>query len=157
MIVIADASPLRYLIEIGHANILAQLFGQVIVPTAVAQELQHAKTPDPVHRWIASPPAWVVLRRPSTDDANLSYLGAGEKAAILLGSELHADAIILDDAEGRREASRRGLRVLGTLRILDEAAAQHLIDLPSTLHRLRLTGFRVTPKLLDWLVSRHRT
>ena len=46
MIVIADASPLNYLVLIGQAEILARHYGQVVIPLAVLRELQHPETPD---------------------------------------------------------------------------------------------------------------
>lgn len=43
MIVISDTSPLRYLIEIDLVHILETLFGKVIIPQAVFDELQRQK------------------------------------------------------------------------------------------------------------------
>lgn len=45
MIVVADASPLNYLIQIESVNVLHALFGRVLVPVAVMEELRHAHTP----------------------------------------------------------------------------------------------------------------
>ena len=39
MIIVADASPLHYLILIDHTNILEQLYGNVIISQAVSDEL----------------------------------------------------------------------------------------------------------------------
>ena len=52
MIVIADTSPLHYLILLKHAEILLHLYGCVMIPEAVARELQAPKTPStaPVDR-----------------------------------------------------------------------------------------------------------
>ena len=40
MHVVADTSPLRYLILIGHIDFLPTLFTQIIIPHAVLGELQ---------------------------------------------------------------------------------------------------------------------
>jgi len=40
MIVIADTSPLHYLILLDHAEVLQHLYGRVIIPEAVVRELQ---------------------------------------------------------------------------------------------------------------------
>ena len=45
MITVSDTAPLRYLIEIEATHILEILFGQVIIPEKVAEELQRPKTP----------------------------------------------------------------------------------------------------------------
>jgi predicted nucleic acid-binding protein len=39
MIVIADTSPLNYLVLIGEAEVLRRLYGQVVIPEAVLREL----------------------------------------------------------------------------------------------------------------------
>jgi len=56
MIVISDTSPLRYLVETGLVHILETLFGKVLIPQAVFDELQHPKTPQKVKDWISDPP-----------------------------------------------------------------------------------------------------
>jgi uncharacterized protein len=45
MIVVADASPLNYLIQIDSDNLLHELFGRVLVPAAVMEELGHPRAP----------------------------------------------------------------------------------------------------------------
>jgi predicted nucleic acid-binding protein len=76
--VVADATLLRYLIEIQAIDMLPRLFGRIITPPAVIQELQHTNTPPLVRIWIASPPPWVVVQAPSSAaDPALSRLGAG--------------------------------------------------------------------------------
>jgi hypothetical protein len=59
MIVIADATPLNYLILIDQAELLPRLFDRILIPPAVFEELQHQETPDVVRRWIARPPSWL--------------------------------------------------------------------------------------------------
>ena len=39
MIIVADTSPLNYLVLIGEIELLPSLFGQVIIPHAVLAEL----------------------------------------------------------------------------------------------------------------------
>jgi len=77
------------------------------------------------------------------DDASLKGIDAGEMAAIQLAAYLHADLLLMDDRKGVSAAERKGLRVTGTLGILDLAARRGLIDLPATIDRLRETNFRV--------------
>ncbi len=45
-VVISDASPLHYLILIGHAEVLPSLYTEVLIPEAVAKELQHHASPE---------------------------------------------------------------------------------------------------------------
>jgi predicted nucleic acid-binding protein len=62
MLVIADTSPLHYLVLIEHTAILPALFGRVIIPPVVVEELQRPRTPAPVRVWMASPPTWLEIR-----------------------------------------------------------------------------------------------
>jgi len=45
MIVVADASPLNYLIQIECDSFLEELYGKVLVPAAVIAELRHPAAP----------------------------------------------------------------------------------------------------------------
>jgi len=47
--IIANATLLRYLIEIEVVDVLPGLFGQIIAPPAGIHDLQHINTPAPVH------------------------------------------------------------------------------------------------------------
>ena len=39
MLVIADTSPLNYLVWIGHIDLLPQIYDRVLIPSAVRREL----------------------------------------------------------------------------------------------------------------------
>jgi hypothetical protein len=58
-LVIADTSPINYLLLIGHIDILPALFEKVILPAAVWEELKHPKAPAAVRNWVGNPPLWV--------------------------------------------------------------------------------------------------
>jgi predicted nucleic acid-binding protein len=156
MIVIADTSPLNYLVLIGEAEILERLYGRVVVPEAVWRELQHPEAPAPVAEWIAHRPLWLEVRKTnSPPDAGLRLLGEGERPAILLAQEYRAEALLLmDEGRGRREASRRNLRITGTLGVLSDAASHGWLDLPVALERLRRTSFRAPTGLLQSFLDR---
>ena len=86
MIVVADASPLRYLILIEHAHVLRALYGRVLLPPAVVAELSHERTPDVVRTWLSSSsPEWLLVQAPlQALPALQRVLGAGEREAIAL-------------------------------------------------------------------------
>jgi predicted nucleic acid-binding protein len=60
----------------------------------------------------------------------------------------------MDDRDGRREAERRSLAVLGTLRVLADGAEHNLLDLRVALDRLRQTNFRADAQLLQRLLAK---
>ena len=154
MIVIADATPLHYLILIDQADLLPRLFDRVLIPPAVFGELQHPDTPEAVKHWILDPPPWLQVRAPNTiPDPSLNYLDAGERDAITLAEELQVDQLLLDDAAARREAARRRLPFIGTLGVLREAARREYIDLRAVLGLLTETSFYVHPDLIESLLN----
>jgi len=62
MIVVADTSPLNYLVLIEEVGLLPAIFGNVLVPTSVFHELQHPRTSLKVREWVANLPVWVEVR-----------------------------------------------------------------------------------------------
>ena len=96
MIVVSDTTPIHYLIQIGEIDILRELFGQVIIPHAVFDEMQREKTPQEVKAWIDARPTWLEVRQ--TDRSIFipkKKLGDGERDALALAKELHADAVLM--------------------------------------------------------------
>jgi predicted nucleic acid-binding protein len=156
MIVIADTSPLNYLILIGEAEVLRRLYARVVIPEAVLRELQNPQAPAKVAEWIAQPPAWLeIIGSTEPSDPGLRFLGEGEREAITLAMQHRQDALLLmDEGYGRREASRRNLRITGTLGVLNDAASRGWVDLPSAFQRLRQTTFRASPSLLQSFLDR---
>lgn len=154
MIVIADTTPVNYLVLIEAADLLPRLFGQVLIPPAVLAELNDPGTPSQVRVWLANIPPWLQVQAlRSQPDPTLDYLDAGEREAIALAQELKADQILLDESDARKEAARRKLPFIGTLGILRRAAQLDLIDLPSTLARLQQTTFYVDPEVIRSLLN----
>jgi predicted nucleic acid-binding protein len=152
MNVVADTGPLNYLIQIGETGILRILFAGILIPRAVQDELSRA--PAEVRSWIATPPAWLQVREPARiADTRLMRLGPGERETILLAAELGEARLILDDMAGRREAERRGLRVTGTLGVLQAAGQKGLLDFGDALNRLRRTNFHLSQKLADRFIA----
>lgn len=155
MIIISDTSPLRYLVVLGCADLLPQIFGRVLIPPAVLTELTDASSPEALRLWATPLPEWLEVRRPASLDATLD-VDPGETEAISLAQELHANRLLIDDAKGRRAATERGIPIAGTLGILTLAADLGMIDLPAVLDRLVQTNFRVSPALIRKLRNQQR-
>jgi predicted nucleic acid-binding protein len=156
MVVIADTTPLNYLVLIGEQELLPTLFGQVIIPESVLRELQAAATPPAVRQWIASQPPWLVARRISAvPDVSLSHLDEGEREVIQLAVELGADLLLVDERAARKEAASRNLATSGTLGFLDRAAEKGLVDFSQALHQLKQTSFFLSPAVEQFFLDRH--
>lgn len=117
--VICNTSPLQYLYQSDGLELLAELFGQVQVPEAVAVELNEGRRrnvhlPDPT----ALP--WLTIRsvRDRTLMPLVTNMGDGEMEVLALGLETPDALLILDDRRARRHALALGLKFSGTLGIM---------------------------------------
>ena len=119
------------------------------------RELQHEKTPPRVRAWAQSLPAWVKVQAPAVVDESLN-VDAGEKEAICLAREVKAVAILMDDRKGRTEAVRCGLRVAGTIGLLEAAAGRGLVNFAAVIQRLRQTNARLDEELIQAALLRNR-
>lgn len=156
MTVIADTGPINYLVCIDQIAVLPKLYGLLIIPPSVRDELSRNRAPETVRSWIANPPDWLQVRTPTSEpDAELTAaeLDIGERDAILLAQELGAAELIVDDMEGRKEAARRHIHFIGTLGVLQVAATRGLLNLKDALARLRATSFYMNQELIDRLLA----
>lgn len=155
MIVVADTSPLNYLVLPDCVDLLPRLYGAIAVPQMVWDELQHPDSPGKVRAWCQSAPSWLAVHHlPSNRASATPTIHLGEAQAIALAVDLRAAAFIVDDWFGRQEAQRRNIAVFGTLRVLQDAADQGWIHLAAVLTILRNTNFRVKESLLKDMLAR---
>jgi predicted nucleic acid-binding protein len=154
-LIVADTSPLVYLVLIDHVDILPQLFETILVPDAVHAELRNPLAPALIQNWAAALPSWVEVKQvPNVpDDAALRPLGAGERAAIALALSIHADLVLIDERKGTQVAMNKGLDVTGTLGILQRAARRGLLNLADAFDRLKRTNFRYQQEIMDKLLD----
>jgi predicted nucleic acid-binding protein len=157
MIVVTDTSPINYLVLIGEVDVLERIYGRVILPAAVLEELSSPSTPDKVGVWLANRPAWLEVSSFSPgEDSSLNHLDRGERNAIALAQHVGATRLIVDDDAARREAEKRGIPAIGVLGILVESARRGLLSLPVALASLRETSFYVSDELVEKLLAMGR-
>ncbi|GAC1414666.1 MAG: hypothetical protein NVSMB62_00910 [Acidobacteriaceae bacterium] len=156
MIVVADTTPLHYLILLGEADLLQILFGRVLVPAAVSEELQHPRTPDKVRQWMAHAPTWLeVVSVAAISNPALANLDPGEREAIQLALDRGVAVVLMDEAEGRKIAQALHLEVRGTLGILERAAKLGRINLRDAFSKLEQTSFRISPAVRTTFLKRN--
>src|SRR5215510_6005572 len=151
MLVVADTSPLNYLVLMQQDTLLPMLYERVMIPPAVREELQRPRTPQTVRQWVAHPPAWLTVQPPQQSLSRQQFprLRNGELEAIPLAQERHADLLLMDERDGRRVARDRGLRVTGIIGVLETAAIRGLIDLLSFFAQVPATTFFSSLSLHD--------
>ena len=152
MIVVSDTSPIRALHFLAQIKLLDQLFGTVVVPPIVADELARPRPPfSPVD--VSTLPNFEI-RTPHDQQLVQKYvetIDTGEAQAIVLAIELKATLLIDDEVAGRTAAAAAGVPYMGVLGVLSLAKHQRLIsEVRPLLDRLRLElRFRIAQKLYD--------
>ncbi len=144
---ICNTSPIQYLYQLGYLDLLKQLCGSVVVPSAVVDELTAGRTlgvslPD------LTVIEWVTIRRPVSEKALplLTDLGPGEAEVLMLGLETPGAVVILDDGLARDIARAHHIPLKGTLGVLLDAKQAGLLhEVKPLLERLQELRFRLAP------------
>jgi predicted nucleic acid-binding protein len=156
MIVVADTSPLNYIVRLGYEDLLWEMYSRVLVPQAVLVEMQHLDAPTDVRLWACSPPPWLETVPVRQVDSSLPIeLGAGEREAISLALEVHADVLLIDERAGRREAEARHIPVAGTMAVLLQVSQHGGFSFPDAIKQLRKYGFRCSRPLEAFMLARY--
>jgi predicted nucleic acid-binding protein len=139
MIVVSDTSCVSNLLTIGKPDLLANLFGEVIIPPAVERELRRFHSAIPAFLKVVVPTREELLARLSRE------FHAGEAEAICVACELKADRLLIDEKAGRSVALREGLAIIGVVGVLLAAKQKGLLpSLTELLNRLETdAGFRL--------------
>jgi len=151
--VVADSSPLVILAKLGCFDLLNRLFPRLYISTEVHREVVVSGAGLPGASEVAKA-KWVEVKQ-LQNQADLSAaqqkyaLGAGELSAILLGKELHANAVLLDDYNARKLATAEGLQVRGSVGLLETLYLRgYLADLRAAFRQLLAHSY-IDQRLLD--------
>jgi predicted nucleic acid-binding protein len=144
--VVTNNTPVSNLIRIGQLPLLGLLFGRVLVPQQVADELERGK--HVLGAWREAPGAEALFVEAPLDGSFLRQLvmqlDAGEAGAVALAVERGASLLLMDELDGRKVARRHGLRLTGTVGILLEAKrGGHLAEVGPWLEALDRQGFHL--------------
>lgn len=150
-VVIVDTSPIYYLHRLGCLEILKKIYGRIIIPRAVLNEIGAGKIAGedvPVieaYDWISvkdvNIPAFIKM---------ITDLGQGEAEALALACVEKEPLLIIDDALARRIAKLHELRFTGTAGVLLKAKSDnHIIEIKPLMCKLKDAGFYLTDNLLS--------
>ena len=144
-VIIADASCLIILDNIGKLEILKSLFGEVTITNEVAAEYK-LQTPD----WIKV----VAIKNIDYKKFLQSTIDEGEASAIVCAIETENHLLILDDYKARRVAATLHLKFTGTLGVLIEAKQKGLIEkIKPLIAQLRELKFRISNELEEIILK----
>ena len=146
MLVLSNTTPLIAFAGINSLELLHQLYGSTIIPSAVKAEL----IGEPEKSAVANIP-WIVVKPISHEERKLDFrarLHAGEVEVMILAEELRAELVIMDDYAAKKTAKFMGMTTTGTLGILIQAKRQGLIQEVKPLMDLVITqGLYVSEKI----------
>lgn len=159
MKVVFNSSPLIFLSRLEFLDIFLDSADDFYLPNFVAEEIS-AKSDAASQQVKALIDADKILVKEiqllSLANRLNMRLGRGESEAIALGTELQTDYIILDDFAARKEATRLGLNVKGTLAVIKKLQIDGKIIISSTdqlYQDILAMNFRVKRSLFDAIFS----
>jgi predicted nucleic acid-binding protein len=150
--VVCNTSPLLYLHQVGHLELLGHLYGHLWTTPGVVDELAVGATRGHDVPLVAEVP-WVTIERPAAEASRvpaLGDLGRGEAEVIALATEWPNSLVILDEQAGRRVAASLGLRITGILGVLLRAKKEGYLDrVTPVLARLRETSMWLSDSVIQ--------
>lgn len=157
--VVSDTGPLIALARVGRLDLLRRLYGQIVIPSAVHDELAlGSDRPGAKALAIALEAGWVSVQPATYPDVVSEiarHLDRGEAEAIALAEQRSTRFLLIDDAKGRRIARQRGVRVAGVAGMLLAAKSQGVLGaVGPVLDELSRTGYRLSPRLIAGVLTK---
>ncbi len=144
--VVSDSTPLIALARINRFSLLQELFGKLIIPTAVYTEIvtdgKQRSGSDELKN-----ANWIQCHQPSNHELVTflkSSLDDGEAEAIALTHEMDADLLLMDDNDGRCIAESVGIELTGTVGLLLRYYQGQPEKCKEALDELLADGFRLS-------------
>jgi len=152
---ILNASPLIIMARIGCEGLFSDLADEVVVPRAVAIEVQAGPATDRARQALTAGRFQIVVTPPPPAEILAWDLGAGETAVLTLALAESGWTAILDDAAARRCARSFALPVKGTLAVVILARQRGLISSATELlQALKIVGFRLDDRVIQDALAR---
>lgn len=148
MVVISDTSAITNLWQIGQIEILQLLYTEIVIPTAVQNELFEIET----QKKFLETCNWIKVQ-PATNKVLIELLeeelDQGEAQAIVLSVELQPVFLIIDELKGREKARAFGIKIIGLLGVLVEAKKAGIISQinPILIDLTEKVNFFISPPL----------
>lgn len=128
--VIVNSTPLIALCNIGRLDLLQKVYGRIVIPQAVFDEV--TEKDDSACHQIKQRPDWIEIEQISDNSQKQMYrakLHDGEVEVMILAQEPPtADLLIIDDNAAKKTAKFLGLHVTGTLGVLLRAKRMGLVE-----------------------------
>ena len=143
MIVVSDTSAISALLQVKHESLQEELYGDVVIPEAVRNELLRTHPVLPAFLRSLKVHNLSEVQRLNTE------VDLGEAEAITLAKECRADLLLIDDLAGRSVALREGVPIIGLLGVLVLAKqAGHIPSVRKLVAELQaVADFRISEEI----------
>ncbi len=98
---------------------------------------------------------WLTVQSPAFIPPRFYDLNFGERQALALAKEIHADFVLLDDKVARRFAESEALKVKGTPGIVADAAKAGLLNFRATVETLQRSTMHLEPQLAERIITEY--
>lgn len=129
MIIVSNTSPISNLAKVGQLSLMQKIYGRIMIPCAVHEELLDERAGETVVTAVQSA-TWLEIRSVQNQqlvDELRTRVNVGEAEAIALAVEVEATRLLIDERLGRQAAKDLGLKITGVLGILLLAKRQNSI------------------------------
>lgn len=129
-IVVVNSTPVIALVSIDKLHLLKDLYKEVYIPKAVSDEV-FVKQGSKAQIELARAREWIQVRQIQNNESKKFFrvqLHEGEVEVMILGKELSADLLVIDDYIAREYAKYLDFKVTGTLGVILKAKEKGIIE-----------------------------
>ena len=147
--IISNTTPILSLLKINKLSLLKNLYGQIIVPFAVYQEIENGRD-KPYYQDLLLI-NWIEIKKIKNQKSReyIFDLDDGEAEVLILANEINADLVLLDEIMGRRFSKQLKISFTGTIGVLLKAKEKGYIpSVKVLLEELITKGIWLNPKLI---------
>ncbi len=150
--IISNSTPLIAFARIGRLDLLKEIAGNLVIPTAVEREISEYGCGKTGSVDLAKE-SWITVRSVQSEDSVrllLSVLDRGEAEVIVLALEHPECLVLIDELTGRQVAESMGLSVTGSVGILIHAKESGKIkNVRPYLDEMMRRGIRYSRRFID--------
>jgi len=154
--VIANSTPIISLCLIGKLSLLKDIYGSIVIPEAVFKEIS-AKPDSVAKNELDKSLDWIQVCKIKNEMAKMFYksqLHDGEAEVMILGKEIDAGLLIIDDKNAKKHAKYLGFNVTGTLGILIRAKRSGYIqNIKPLIDKLIINNIYIDSKIIEFCLK----
>ncbi len=153
--VVVNSTPLIILGNIDGLKILQELYGEIIIPRAVFEEV--TSKDDDAKLKLSQNLSWIKVLEVQDKSNRKMYqakLHDGEVEVMMLSNEISADLLVIDDNAAKKTAKFLGFTVTGTLGVILKAKSEGIIpQVKPILDEILRQGFYISSKLIETVLK----